>query len=230
MTPARLWTLTEAYIVLHGRSGAHVSPHTIENYERGTRKLLEHWQGENLLRPSGDAPLRFVRELEEEGLAPGSINVRLASARTLHKALRWAGATEAAPFADVKAPRDPTPAEEKRQAYSDEAIEELVKYASTPDRVLILLAAHGGLRISEILALKWTDVDLAGGTLKVSRGKGGKRRTVHLSAALAAVLEQYQAWSPTDTVYGHMFDEYRSAEAVNLSDLLGSKTPPTHQN
>jgi integrase len=30
--------------------------------------------------------------------------------------------------------------------------------------------------------------------------------------------------------YGHMFDEHRSAAAVNLSDLLGSTTPPAAQN
>jgi integrase len=30
--------------------------------------------------------------------------------------------------------------------------------------------------------------------------------------------------------YGHMFDEYRQAAAVNLSDLLGSTTPASEQN
>jgi integrase len=203
---ARLWSLTEAYLILHGRSGARVSPHTIDNYERGVRTLLEHWQGENILRPSRGAALRYVRELEDAGLAPGSIRIKLASARALYKALRWAGATDAAPFTDVKAPADPTPAEEKRQAYPEEAIGTLLEYASSRDRALVLLGAHGGLRIAEILGLRWSDVNLEAGSLRVREGKGRKSRTVRLSPSLAEALRDYQAYSSSETVM-----PYRSA-------------------
>jgi site-specific recombinase XerC len=223
----RLWSLTEAFVVLHGRSGARVSPHTIDNYQRGVRTLLEHWQGENVLRPGRDAPLRYVRELEDEGLAPGSISVKLASARTLYKALRWAGATDAAPFADVKAPKDPTPAEEKRQAYADEAIEAMLKHASTLDRVLILLGAHGGLRIAEILGLRWTDLDLAAGTLK-TRGKGRKRRTVNLSPSLVEALSRLSERSASETVIPYRSGNRARQRLQRLCKLAGVKYLAIH--
>ena len=187
--PVRLWALTEAYIVLHGRSGARVSPNTLENYERGVRFLLEHWEGESVLRPARDAALAYVRELEDAGQAPGTISVRLAAARMLYKALRWARATQATPFEDVKAPRDPTPAEEKREAYTPEEVSDMLELADPVERALVLLGAHAGLRVSEILALEWPDVSLDAGTLRVRHGKGGKAATVVLSGSLAGVLE-----------------------------------------
>lgn len=216
----RLWSLTEAYLILHGRSGARVSPHTIDNYERGVRTLLEHWQGENVLRPSRDAPLRYVRELEDAGLAPGSIRIKLASARALYKALRWAGATDAAPFTDVKAPADPTPAEEKRQAYPEEAIDGLLKFAGTRDKALVLLGAHGGLRIAEILGLKWEHVDLDSRILRV-RGKGRKRRTVHMSEALTQALRSYKELATKEFVMPYRSPNRARQRLERLCKLAG---------
>lgn len=184
----RLWALMEAYLTLHGRSGVNVSEHTTDNYRRGLSALLAHWQGENLLRPGRDSALRYVRELEAQGLQAGSIRVRLAAARLLYRALRWARATEAVPFEDVAAPRDPTPAEEKREAYTAEEVVALVEMAGPVDRALVLLGAHGGLRVSEMLALEWASVNLAASTLKVESGKGRKARTVTLSEPLRGAL------------------------------------------
>lgn len=186
----KLWELSEAFLILHGNSGSRVSKHTIDNYERGIRILLEHWQGENLLRPSRDAPLRFVRELEQAGLSSGTIQVRLAAARLLYRALRWARATTVAPFADVKPPVDRTPAEEKRAAYTLEHVAALLKEADATNAALILLAAHGGLRVAEALALDWRHVDTQSNTLRVVDGKGGRTRTIRLTHDLRTALEQ----------------------------------------
>jgi site-specific recombinase XerD len=41
------------------------------------------------------------------------------------------------------------------------------------DAALIMLAYHHGLRVSEVCALRWDDVDLKAATLKVQRVKGG---------------------------------------------------------
>lgn len=186
-----LWRLAEAYLTL--RSGRTPSPYTLRNYEHGVRQLLEHWQGENLLRPSRHAADTYTLALREEGLAPGTIALRLAAARLLYKALRWAGATTAAPLTDVRAPHDPTPAEEKRAAYPLEHVNRMLEKADTQDRALILLGAHGGLRVSEMLALDWADVQP--GSLTVRSGKGGKRRTIRLSAALEDALTAWRAES-----------------------------------
>src|SRR5690625_4221094 len=155
----RLWSLTEAYLTLHNKSGSRVSPHTLSMYKTGVRQLLEAWSGQNLLRPARDAALQFVRHLEQRGLSSGSISARLSAARVLYRALRWAGVTDASPFADVKAPADPTPPEEKRRAYPEAHVHRMLESAGTVDRALVLLAAHGGLRVAEALSLTWRDVN-----------------------------------------------------------------------
>ena len=58
-------------------------------------------------------------------------------------------------------------------------VEQLVKAArahsrySQRDAAMILLAYHHGLRVSELCALRWADIDLKAATLSVRRAKGG---------------------------------------------------------
>lgn len=189
----KLWALTEAHITLS--ASRPVSPYTLRNYRQNITRLIKAWQGENLLRPSRHAAASLTLELRERGLAPGTIQLQLAAGRALYKALRWAGATDAAPFADVKSPHDPTPPEEKRAAYSEADITAMLEEADAQDRALILLGAHGGLRVSEALALEWSAVNLQAGSLKVTAGKGGKARTIALSGALRAALAAWKAES-----------------------------------
>jgi integrase len=199
---AELWSLAEAFLTLHGPSGSRMSRHTLRMYRRGVVDLVDAWQGENLLRPSRDAGSLYVRQLESavsertgKPLAVGTIRVRLAAAQLLYKALRWAGATTAVPFDNTSAPRDPTPAWEKRQPYGQEALERLLAVAEPGDRVLVLLGAHAGLRVAEIVNLRWSDVDLPGQKLTVT-GKGNKRGTVEMSSSLKEALEVLERAAP----------------------------------
>jgi integrase/recombinase XerC len=185
-----LWRITEAHLTLHGESGALVSPHTYKAYRRGIKDLLAAWQGENLLRPSRDAAAVWLRTLERLGRKPATIRVKIAAGKALYKALRWAGATDAEPFADVKAAKDKTAPWERQSAYSLQALERLLAAADPVTRVVILLGAHAGLRVGEMLALRWPDIDLDHRKLIVQYGKGGKKRTVNLSKTLTEALQQ----------------------------------------
>lgn len=189
---AALWALADAHLTLHGKAGARVSPHTRDNYKRGIAVLLAAWREENLLRPGRNAGALWLREMEDEGLKPSTVKVRLAAARTLYAALRWAGATDADPLRDAKTAKDPVPAWEKRHPYEEDEIRKLILFATGDDRALVLLGAHAGLRVSEMLALRWSDVDLRRQALKVRAGKGGKPRTVSLSRSLLETLIDLQ--------------------------------------
>jgi integrase len=178
-----LWAITEAHLGLQGQP----SVHTLRAYKTGLDVTLEALSGENVLRPSKNWGLRFIRELET-GLKASSVRSRLASARALFAALRWAGASEAEPFNDVRVKADREASDEKRQPYPLEAVDTLLETASPRDRVLILLGAHAGLRVSEACALEWDDVMIEAQAIKVRNGKGGKPRTVSISARLAQAL------------------------------------------
>jgi len=192
---AALWRLTEVWTTLHGRAGALVSPHTRKNYRHGVETLVDAWSRENLLRPARDAAALWLRQLEAQGLKPATVQICLAAARALYGALRWSGATEADPFDGVRVAKDPTPTWEKCAPYSPAEFDALLAVAQGADRALVLLAGHGGLRISECLALGWADVELPQRRLVVAKGKGGKRRTVPLSGTLLAAL---RAIRPSD--------------------------------
>ncbi len=185
---AALWELTDAHLTLHGKAGARVSPHTRDAYRRGVVVLVAAWRQETLLRPRRNASALWLRQMEADGLMPSTVKVRLAAARALYAALRWAGATEADPLRDVRGAKDPVAPWEKRQPYEEDEIRTLILFSTGDDQALILLGAHAGLRVSEMLALRWDDIDLGRHQLVVRAGKGGKPRTVAMSRSLTAVL------------------------------------------
>ena len=185
----RLWGLCEAFLATKSANRTRTSPNTVKAYRRGVLDLLEQWPHANLLRSSRNAPDLYVMRLMLADLKPRTIAVELGAAKLLYKTLRWAGTTTADPFGDVKAPKDDTPAWEKRKPYTFEEIQAMRAKARPVDHALILFGAHGGLRVAEMVDLLWSDVDLSAGTLVVRHGKGGKRRTVLLSPGMIRALE-----------------------------------------
>jgi len=177
-----------AYLLVKSRQHQAISSHTLTSYLASCRQLCSAWQEENLLHPSRDAGDRFVGQLSRR-LSPASVATRLAGAKALYRALRWVRATDANPFDDVYAPRDRTPAWEKRQAYPQEDIAALLANAGRESRLFVLLCAHGGLRVSEALALEWPDVAEGFRSLRIRHGKGDKERTVYCSSSLRTALE-----------------------------------------
>ena len=191
--------LTEAYLTLHGKAGARVSVHTQRAYAIGIRMLVADWRDQDLLHPAHDAAATWLRRLEQSGAwkqngtvgpaTPSTVRVRLAAGRTLYRALRWAEATAADPFHDVQAAPERTPAWEKRQPYPDEDIEALLAAGTAEERAIVLLGAHAGLRVAEICALRWHDIDHSAAVVSVRAGKGGKLRRVAVSRSLLAALQ-----------------------------------------
>ena len=71
---------------------------------------------------------------------------------------------------------------------SEAALHRAMRDAPEDMRRMIALAAMAGLRSAEVAALQWSDIDHANGVLWVRGGKGGKDRSVPLSAGLLAEL------------------------------------------
>ena len=64
----------------------------------------------------------------------------------------------------------------------------IMQDADTPMRRMLALGSMAGLRSAEIGTVRWGDLDHGNGVLWVREGKGGKDRSVPLSAGLLAEL------------------------------------------
>lgn len=217
-----LWELVEAHLTLRGASGVSTSRHTLRAYRRGIDELLLMWQAENLLRPSRDAGTLYVqrllagdrepvlarettrgrrgRSVKRGPLSQATVSLRVAAARALYDALAWAGATEADPFRDVRLgrPQQDRGRVSSERVYAEDEVGLLLSHArDLQERALVLLGSDAGLRVSEMVRLEWSDVDLQHAELIVRGGKGGKTASVIISPRLLEVLAAYKRLGET---------------------------------
>lgn len=93
------------------------------------------------------------------------------------------------PTRSVPAPRG---AVRTRVVPDREVVRRLIDKSEDPRlRVFLVIAAHTGLRISEVLSLQWSNVNAATSSITVL-GKGGKKRAVFLTPTLKRELEVWR--------------------------------------
>jgi site-specific recombinase XerD len=64
------------------------------------------------------------------------------------------------------------------------------------DHLAVRMAYRHGLRASELVAIEWTDIDLAAGRILVRRAKGGVSTTHHLDGDVIRALRRLQRTQP----------------------------------
>ena len=131
----------------------------------------------------------FYRTKLDAGLSPRTVQyLHVVLHRALKQALRWSFVTR-----NVAEAVDPPKVHKKEVTpLSPEQTRVFLKAASEAgDRLeaLYVLAIHTGMRQGELLALKWEDVDLDAGVLRVKGTKTARsRRTVKLSETALKAL------------------------------------------
>ena len=109
---------------------------------------------------------------------------------------RWAmmqGLTERNPADWLPKVRQKRPAP---NPVTEAALYQAIQDAPLEMRRILALGAMAGLRSAEIAAVRWTDLDPGNGVLWVREGKGGKDRSVPLSAGLLAELGEPEGEGP----------------------------------
>jgi integrase len=113
-------------------------------------------------------------------------------------------------------------------AFSPDEVWALVRAASAEDGAVFLTAAFSGLRMGELLALQWGDIDFAGQSIRVRRSynahgglsspKSGKVRSVPMvpdvATALAALGTRELLTGEDDLVFPGEFGEYMDGSAL----------------
>ena len=177
------------------RVARRLAANTLESYGRDLEALLRHAASRNTpVETLTQADLEaLVRERMAAGLAPRSVARLVASIRGFYRFLVRDGQIRRDPAGDLHAPRA-WPALPKCLSLED--VDRLIEQPDTAtplgvrDRALIELLYATGMRVSELLAVRPADINLAGGYL-VCAGKGGKERLVPVGAQAVAWIGRY---------------------------------------
>lgn len=169
------------------------SAHTLDAYRRdlGALAVWAQAQSHDLTTLHTEQLRAFVASEHRRGLSPKSLQRRLSACRSFYRWLLRHGRIAANPAAALRAPKAPRKLPQVLDA--DEAARLVEVPTDVPlglrDRALLELFYSSGLRLSELCALRWRDLDLADGLVTVL-GKGRKQRSVpvgsHARAALTA--------------------------------------------
>jgi integrase/recombinase XerD len=168
---------------------------SLESYGRDLARLKE-WAGaqgrsvESLTRTD----LRgWIADLSREGLSPASVSRAVSAARGLFRFLMLDGHIQTHPADDLNTPQGNA---HLPRFLSEEEMEGLL---AAPDvstdegireRAMLELMYATGLRVSELVGLKRTDINLEAGLI-ACHGKGSKERRVPIGKSATHWLQQY---------------------------------------
>ena len=178
-----------------------MSAHTLDNYGRDLQAFAAWMEQAGIasLRKLGGEDLRgFIAAEHRRGLAPASLQRRLSALRSLFKFLLARGELATNPAQGLRAPK----AKRKLpQVLDPDETAQLVAVATdTPlgrrDRAMLELFYSSGLRLSELCALRWRELDLDEGLVHVT-GKGNKQRVVPVGSHARAALAAWRADTPS---------------------------------
>ena len=173
-----------------------MSAHTLDAYRRDLRALQEWAQARDAGVDGLDAEqLRaFIADEHRRGLSPKSLQRRLSACRGYYAWQLRHGRLPVDPTLGLKAPRAPRRLPQVLDA--DEAVQ-LVELPTEGelgrrDRALLELFYSSGLRLGELCALTWRDIDFETGLVNVL-GKGNRQRRVPFGRPARQALLEWRA-------------------------------------
>ena len=175
------------------RNERRYSPATLANYTRSLHKLCAHLETLQIPRwrdVHGDQLQTFIAQTHRNGLAPGSLRDMLSAYRSFYRYLAREGEAMTNPALGVRSPK----ATRKLPQVLD--VDEVAALLDFPegdaeavrDRALLELLYSSGLRVSELTNVRWHDLDLDEGMIRVT-GKGSKTRIVPVGRKAIAALQ-----------------------------------------
>lgn len=195
-----------------------LTKNTLEAYSRDIGGYILFLENAGCREPSRIKPsdvASYLVQLKESGLAPRSRARALSAVRMFHRFLLVENYAGENPTSIIESPRLPGKLPE---VLSMSEVESLLKApagtesSDVRDRAMLETLYATGLRVSELVSLKLSDLNLVAGYL-ITSGKGGKERLVPIGDAAIAALSGYLA------TYREGADRGRGSRFVFLSRL-----------
>lgn len=184
------------------------SPATIDHYGRALTALTAFAEGLGVSRWKqlrNDNLQTILVSEHQRGLAPASLAALLSAWRSFFRWLAREGEVSVNPVVGLRAPKN---RRKLPQVLDADEMSVLVEVPTDSpdairDRALLELLYSSGLRVSEVVSVRWNDLDSSDGQLRVT-GKGGKTRIVPVGQKALdalAMLHELEALPATSTIF-----------------------------
>jgi integrase len=164
----------------------------------------------------------FITELHKNGKKASTINVALTTLSGMMKTAVRRGLANANPVSQLERHERPKGDATKMEILDSDEIGKFLASAPKTYYVLLATAVFTGLRISELLSLRWEDVDWDAGVLHVkdAKTKAGVREVVLMDS-----LQQILAKHSLESTNGLVFHT-RTGKQINRSTLARNSLKP----
>jgi integrase/recombinase XerC len=175
------------------------SRHTIIAYRKDLEQFEEFsrlsFEQEDISKADHGTIRAWVIDLVEQGLNPSSVNRKIATLRSFYKFLMRSGEITQDPTYKIRSLKTPKRLPEFVQEDTIGKILEEMHYPADfdgqRDRMVMEFLYLTGVRLSELIELKWRDIDLHQDAVKVF-GKRKKERVIPISKSLKLNIILYR--------------------------------------
>jgi len=195
-----------------------LSPHTLSNYRRDLEQARDFAAGQDLTswRELTTHHLRsLVSARHRAGIGGRSLQRLLSALRSFYQYLLREGVVSANPAVGLRAPKAPRRLPKTLDV--DQTTRLLDWDSDDPlairDRAIMELLYSSGLRLSELLSLEVSDLDLKDGMVRVT-GKGRKTRVVPVGRHARSALQQWLGIRATFTTQASVLFLSRRGERL----------------
>jgi integrase len=165
---AEAWLAGAKQGTIRDRTGRAYKPSTLRGYERALKGRIVPRLGAHRLSDIAAIDLQdLADELLAEGLDPSTIRNAIMPLRAIYRrACRPGGEVAVNPTRGLELP---TPQGRRERVVPPEEAQAYLDALDEADRAIWAVALYAGLRRGELMALRWEDVDLEAGIIRVER-------------------------------------------------------------
>jgi len=161
------------------------SPRTVKTFRSVLKKFVEHLNGKKVSEASTWDVDVFLAKLRASGYKERSIYT---AAVAVKRFMEYLGLKEN--LKGFELPKRPS--ELPRYLTPEEVLAMIDAADNLRDKLIVSLLYCTGMRVSELVSIRVSDVDLEEGSIRV-RGKGGKERVVFFDSRSRQLLAEYLA-------------------------------------
>ena len=165
-----------------------LAQNTLDAYRRDLESFADYISTDDANKIDRIMINTFVRSLKEKSYAPTSVIRKVASLRGFFKWASSSGILEKNPASTLEQPKVP---QRLPKVVSVKEIEDMLHNNLSPlQHVIMELLYSCGLRVSELVNLKTSDIDLASKYVRCF-GKGSKERIIPIGETAKQVVKDY---------------------------------------